>query len=384
MSEVIERPYWPQHVYVNDAARDDAMTKRVLSRLPADTKVKFVSSTKDPAASEPELARVGIGKRTLMLSRFLGEWLEHCPAGTSSHVCCNLMTVSPGEGCPLDCTYCYLQSYLKRNPTNKIFTNVSDMLSAVEERISKDPQRLFRVGTGEVVDSLVWDDLTDLSQEMVPFFGRQQNALLEFRTKTNIVDNLIEMRDVHNGNTVVSWSVNAKSICDKDELNTAPLEARFEAAARCVDAGYRVGFHFDPIVYFEGCEDEYRDTVRALFKAVDKESIAWVSLGTLRYKREMHDTMRQRFPDSTIPYGEQRFSPDKKLRYPQPLRMHLQRVVWDELKRFSPSIPLYMCMENSAAWRSISGMMPGVDSNLIEIASRKGKQGLEASSKIVA
>ena len=372
MSQLTPKPFWPTRILVSSEASEDPITKRVLARMGGFAAVTEIERASDPLSGSSSADGVSQGKRTLVLQRYLGDWLEHCPAGTSSHVCCNLMTVNPGEGCPLDCTYCYLQSYLKNNPSNKIYTNVADMFAAIESRLSAEPQRFFRVGTGEVVDSLVWDELTDFSCDIVPFFGRQSNATLEFRTKTACVDNLLALRKEHNGNTVISWSVNAPSICQDEEKGTASLDNRISAAAQCIEAGYRVGFHFDPLVYFEGCEDEYRDTVARIFRVIDKDRVAWVSLGTLRYKREMHEIMKERFPDSSIPYGEQRFSPDKKLRYPQPIRMHLQRLVWNELKRYSPSIALYMCMENSAAWRSISGMMPGVNSNLVEIASRKG------------
>ena len=366
----------PELVYVSEEAVHDKMTARVLERLP-DAKVVYLSERKDPLSDKrvPLNEAIEQGKKSLLLTRHLGDWIEHCPAGTSSHVCCNLWTVNPGEGCPMDCTYCYLQSYLKGNPTLKLYTNPEDMLSEIERKADEDPARLVRVGTGETIDSLAYDDLSDLSLELVPFFARKQNLLLELKTKTNNIDNLLSLKNEHKGKTVVSWSVNAEQVCSSDELGTASLDDRLAAASACVEAGYRVGFHFDPLVYFDGFEQGYRETISKIFKAVSPSQIAWFSIGTLRYRKEMHKTMKERFPDSQIPLGEQFLAPDNKLRYRQPVRLKLINTVWSALKAVDKSLPIYMCMENNTVWRTVSGEAPGRDDNLVEIMSRKGKKG---------
>ena len=370
------REFWPHTVYVTTDAKGDALTKRVLSRL-SNVRVIELDERADPItelgdSGDSDAENFTRGKRVLLLTRHHGGWLEHCP-GTKEHVCCNLYTVNPGEGCPLDCTYCYLQSYLRRNPAMKLFTNTWDMLASIEETAAAYPERLYRVGTGEVIDSLVWDELTDLTLELVPFFARVPNAMLELRTKFDSVENLVRLRDEHHGKTVVAWSVNAPRVCEKDEAFTAPLDARIAAARRVVDAGYRVGFHFDPLIHFEGFEDEYRDTVERIFREIPAERIAWVSVSTLRYKRDMQPVMIERFPLSRVPFGEQIVGADNKLRYIQPLRMKLINFVWRELKARSESLPVYMCMESSAVWREVHGGPPAAGAELVEVFSKKGR-----------
>ena len=369
--------FLPKRVFVAEAAAGDAMTERILSRLP-DAEVSYLKEGKDPLTQlgygPDELSdaeRFSLGKQWLMLDRHKGSWMKACP-GTSSHVCCNLWVVNPGEGCPLDCTYCYLQSYLKRNPTLKLYTNVGDMLDEISERATSDTKRLFRVGTGELIDSLVWDELSDLSKDLVPFFGRSENLVLELKSKDDSIGNLLEMRDEHNGKTVVSWSLNAESINRKDEKNTASIEQRLTAAAAVAEAGYRVGLHFDPMIYFEGWEEEYADLVKKVFARVPVESVAWVSVSSLRYRSDMQRVMLERFPDSQLPFGEQFLAKDNKLRYLQPLRMKMVRFMWERLKERSASLPVYMCMESSAMWRNVGGGAPMAGSELAEVFSRSG------------
>ena len=181
------KEYWPEQVYVSEEAKDDELTRRVLSRL-GPVNVTTLASAGDPLGGkegsvELDSSRFSKGKRQLVLTRHQGSWLQYCP-GTSQHVCCNLWIVNPGEGCPLDCSYCYLQSYLRRNPSLKLYTNVSGMLSEIASQLEAQTDRLFRVCTGEVMDSLVWDDLTDLSCDLIPFFARRENAILELKTKS--------------------------------------------------------------------------------------------------------------------------------------------------------------------------------------------------------
>ena len=367
---------WPSRVYVSRDASNDALTERVLSRLPNAT-VEYLDEGADPISetSRPDLGdteRFNLGKKGLLLTRHRGSWLKSCP-GTSSHVCCNLWIVNPGEGCPLDCTYCYLQTYLRRNPTLKLYTNVDGMLDEIKTRAAAEPSRLFRVGTGELIDSLVWDELTDHTLDLVPFFARIPNAILELKSKDDSVDNLVSLKDEHNGKTVVSWSVNAKSISERDEAKTATLDQRIAAAARVADAGYRVGFHFDPLVHFAGWEDEYRDTIAKIFAQINPEQVAWVSISTLRYRPEMQRIMIERFPESSLPYGEQFLAKDNKLRYVQPLRLKMMSFVWNELKAVRDELPVYMCMESSVAWKTVAGGAPVAGAELVEIFSRRGK-----------
>lgn len=190
---------------------------------------------------------------------------------------------------------------------------------------------------------------------------------MELKSKDDYVENLLSLRDEHKGRTVISWSVNARSVSEKDELNTAKVDERLQAAQKVVEAGYRVGFHFDPLVYFEGWEDEYADLVRRIFSVISPKDVAWVSVSTLRYQNTLQEMMLKRFPDSSLPFGEQFLAKDSKLRYIQPIRFKLTRHVWNLLKDVSDKMPVYMCMESAAAWREIAGGPPVAGEEIREV-----------------
>ncbi len=254
----------------------------------------------EPLSAEPLAAMdpFAAGKRRLVLARHRGTFLAHCPAGTNGLVCCNYLVVTLGSNCPMDCSYCFLQGYLQNNPALKVYTNPEDALAEVDEVLKKHPKRQFRIGTGELVDSLALDLVTGTSKLLVPFFAAHPNAVLELKTKTDVIDNLLGMES--NGHVVVSWSVNPAEIITTEEPGTAPLLTRL-AAARCVQKdGYKVGFHFDPLIEYPGWEDGYRGAVAALAAAVDPRRVAWVSLGSLRMTPQLRQAIRAARPGNRI------------------------------------------------------------------------------------
>ena len=353
-------PYRPERILVQAEARDDCLTRRILERLPGIP----ASTVKSAEAVLPELSQgsdpITSGKRTLILTRYRGRFVERCP-GAGADICCNYFVLNFASNCPLECTYCVLQSYLN-NPSIMVYTNVEDMTAEVEDMLRCSPGQILRIGTGEMADSLAMDPITGISRLLVPFFASLSNGILELKTKSDEVANL-EGLD-HRGHTVVSWSVNSKRICRTEELKAASLEERLAAARRCQEWGYKVGFHFDPLVHYEGWEDEYREAVEQIFGSVDCSRLAWVSLGCLRFTPHLRDIIRERFWRSKIPYGE--FVPGHhgKLRYFRPIREEMYGKMREWIQQMAPRVLTYLCMESRVTWERSFGYAPRDTSDL--------------------
>ena len=144
-------------------------------------------------------------------------------------MCCNYLVVELASNCPMDCSYCFLQDYLADAPLLTAYTNVDDALAEIDAVLRAHPERSFRIGTGELSDSLALDPITDLSRLLVPFFAARRNAVLELKTKTDCVEGLLELDP--RGRVVVSWSVNAAAVIERDEPGTATLAERLGGGA---------------------------------------------------------------------------------------------------------------------------------------------------------
>ncbi len=330
----------------------DRMTSEIVGRL----KGADIMTVTDVDATLVDVERTRdsrtAGKRTLVLTRYRGRFLEECP-GSGAEVCCNYHVLNFASNCPSECTYCVLQSYLN-NPAIVIYTNVVDMLDQVRDKLESSPARTFRIGTGELADSLALDAVTHHSSLLVPFFASLPNGILELKTKSACIENLRGLD--HRGHTVVSWSVNARPVCENEELKTASLEERLEAARQCQEWGYKVGFHFDPLIWYEGWARDYEEVVQAIFQAVEPSKIAWISLGCLRFMPELRRVIINRFPRSRVPHGE--FVPGHhgKLRYYRTMRQDMYARMRGWIRRHSPEAFVYLCMENCLVWERSFGL----------------------------
>jgi spore photoproduct lyase len=342
------RGFLPDEVWVEASESGTPIARTVLERI-GDRPVRFFDESERREA-------LSAGKRRLVLCRHRGSFLRHCPAGTSGLVCCSYLVVNLASNCPMDCSYCFLQEYLADNHALKAFTNPEGALAEIDAVLSSRPERSFRIGTGELADSLALDPLTGLTHHLVPFFAARPNATLELKTKTDHVDDLLRLDP--RGRVVVSWSVNAPAIIAAEEYGTASLEERLAAARRVRDAGYWLGFHFDPLIEHEGWEAGYRSAVEMIFSSIEPSAIAWVSLGSLRLSPALRQAMRTRRDRPTVLGAELVPGTDGKLRVWRGLRLRMYRFLLAELRRVESRLPVYLCMEPPAVWENVMREVP--------------------------
>jgi spore photoproduct lyase len=286
--------------------------------------------------------------------------VKSCP-GTPEYVCCGLEIVHIGQGCPMDCRYCALQGYFNR-PVLEVFVNTDDLLTQVQEHVTSDPNRFHRMCTGEFTDSLALDPLTGLAKRLVKQFSGFTNATIELKTKTDFIEPLLDIDP--RGRAVLSFSLNAAPVTRREEIRSTSLKQRLSAAVRAQDRGYRLGFHFDPIIPIDGWERHYAETIDALYGSVKERSIAWISLGVLRFVPALKDVIRDRF--GPVRYFADGFVPglDGKSRLPVDRRIAILKRIADLIRRHDPDAPLYLCMESPLVWREALGLTMENDEEL--------------------
>lgn len=361
--------FTPERIFVERSVRDLPLARRLLKRWPSVAPIT-VSSAKEAArelSAEPD--PVGAGKRALLIARQRGPFIKRCP-GTSGYICCGYRIINAATGCNLDCSYCILQGYLT-NPLLTVYANTDDLTAQLETFLSSGEDDFYRLGTGELADSLSLDPFLGHARLLVPFFSSRTNAILELKTKTTHIEELLDLD--HGGRTVVSWSLNADQIVRREERGAPPVVERLRAARRCERAGYRIGFHFDPLIDFPGWEESYRRVVEAIFEHVDARSIAWISLGALRYPPALEDIIRRRHPQSDIILGELFPGKDGKPRYFRPIRTNLFKKLNAWIKGHDPDVFVYLCMESDSVWRHALGWSPGNMATLSRQLDRRVK-----------
>jgi len=353
--------YFPQRVYVEKKSLDFPLTKRILKNVgpvPSEVIDEPQEVLEDIKASKDV---IGLGKKYLLITRQKGEFVKPCPC-TPGYLGCSYFILNTDLNCPLDCTYCILQHYLT-NPLLTVHVNLEDLWRQLDIFLHSKRHRKIRIGTGELGDSLALDHLTENSVDLVSYFRNKRNAIFELKTKTVNIKNILKIEP--GPNVVVAWSLNSFRIAREEEKDAPSVEERIDAAARVSERGFRIAFHFDPIIRHPDWEDGYKEVIDKLLVTVDPARIAWISLGSLRFPPALKTIIEERFPRTKIIYDEFIKGKDGKLRYFKPLRLELyKKIVGFIRKRGGEEIPLYFCMESEDVWREAMGWIPKGEENL--------------------
>jgi len=350
--------YQPGRVIIEDAVRESPITRNLLTRIPQSTPIEYIH---DPS---PLLRGEGYppDKETVLVIKNRGRFIKPCP-GSKGYLCCGYYILHLALNCPLSCSYCILQSYLN-TPFLTIYANIDDLTAELKEFMEKRGKQLYRIGTGEFTDSLVLDHLIDYVDMVAPLFSASSHTFLELKSKTAAIDGLTKLK--HRERIVVSWSLNTPKIIEKEEFRTASLEERIEAARSCERMGYRVGFHFDPLISYPGWENEYCGVIGKLFDRIEKKSIAWISLGALRFMPSLKKVIQSRFPKTRLLHEEFISGLDGKMRYFKPIRIEMYTRIVKEIRKYDSECFVYLCMESREVWQKSLGRAPSSDEELTE------------------
>ncbi len=330
------------------------MTRRVLARLPR-TPITVIPDREVLRPREAGPAEwLGESKTTLLLALQKGPFWRTCP-GTKEYLCCGYQVLQVALNCPFDCTYCILQGYVNL-PAVTLFVNVEDLQAELLARWAEAPNQVWRLGTGEFGDSLALDELTGLHETLLPLFARHSQAFLEIKSKWHQVEHLLPLGP--NPQVIFAWSLNPPELVREAEQGTASLQARLRAAQQAAAAGFRLAFHFDPLIFFPGWEKAYRQTVAQLGAAAAGADVAWVSLGGLRLLPPLRQIIFARFPHSRLGAEELVRAPDGKLRYFKSLRVEMYSRMKEWLAEVLPGVQVYLCMESPRVWREVFGYAP--------------------------
>lgn len=345
-------------VYINTLSKKDAVTARILELFPPH-KIHWVEDDssfgkQDGALSAREYSE---SKKKLYITPFKGQFFKRCP-GTSQRkalTCCNYYVLNLGLQCNMNCSYCYLQSYLNTSVMT-IFSNLEDALGELNEISLEHGDKKLRVGTGEVIDSLSLDPLTLYSHRLIEFFSTQTQWHLEFKTKSNHVDQFLDCD--HRGNVIVSWSINPQEVIEQEEHGTATLAERLDAAEKCAHRGFPLAFHLDPMIYHKDWKTNYERLILELSKRFRHANIQGITVGTLRFQPEQRHIMRDRFGmKSWVTQAEVFPSESGKLRYDSQLRTNMFKFAVDTFKQHSPW-PVSICMETPETWIATYEALP--------------------------
>ena len=276
-----------------------------------------------------------------------GIGLGACPVASEGTRCCNLLTLDAVESCGFDCSYCSIQSFYNQNKIG-IDKNFKEKL----QNLNLDPNETYHIGTGQSSDSLMWGNKDGILDALFEFARKNQNVILEFKTKSNNIQYFLENEVPHN--IICTWSLNTQTIIDNEEHLTASLDQRITAARMLANKGVLVGFHFHPIVQYKNYLKEYKEVYDRLQTEFIPEEVVLVSMGTLTFIKPVIKQLRQRemktkilqMPFETI-NGKQSYSIETK--------KEMFKHCYESFSSWHGKVYFYMCMEAHSLWKDVFG-----------------------------
>jgi spore photoproduct lyase len=341
-----------QEVFVLREALPFPLTKRVLRHLKIAP--HFISSLEEVQERlSLEEDAIGAGKRILVLDVLKkGKFIKPCPC-TPEYLGCGYLIINADLNCPLDCSYCILQGYLD-NPWLTVFVNQDKIKDELGQLIRRR-RGFFRIGTGELADSLALDFVTERSRDLLEIFAPYPRAILELKTKTTSIELLLASKPI--STVVIAWSLNSEEVARQEEHGAPSARERIQAAREVIKKGYRVAFHFDPLVWYPGWQEGYGRVVEDLMTQIPAAKIAWISLGAIRFPPLLKEIIQNRFPKSLCLTQEFIRGKDGKYRLFRPMRIEMYRQL---IKHFQSSptysqVKYYLCMESPEVWNEVFG-----------------------------
>jgi len=341
-------------IYYTEDALFYPLTKKIFKKFKNSKLIKVKSPKELYFNPLKETGEIEKSKKRLFLTVRKGNFIEKCP-GTKNYLCCNYYVYKNIVGCNFDCAYCYLQIY-ENLKAILIYVNLEDMLKETELFLKKNNMRFIRIGTGEFSDSISLDSLIDINRKLIKLFSKYENAILELKTKSSNIDYLLKLDP--KGRTTISYSINPSYIIENYEKGTSSFQERLNTLKKLSLSKFKIGIHFDPVIFYKNWEKDYKDTIKNVFKNINLKKLVWVSIGTFRFYPKLKHVIRKRFPENKILYEEFIRADDGKFRYFYHLRKKLTLTIKKEILKISKNIPVYLCMENKRMWNEVFKNLP--------------------------
>ena len=361
----------PEEIIVNEKVKYDPVTEYVLKECEGvpvrevnnGKATTIVESSEILKGTETMLDKILAGKKVLYLGPTGNDVVDVFTMPDDRMMCPHFDRLKlASNGCCYQCDWCYLKlTYRAAFPFIAIKTEYDKIKHQISRRLKTiNSPTIFN--SGEMADSLALDHLTRAGREFIPWFARSENGYLFMLTKSDNVDDILDLP--HNGHTIVAWSMNTAAVSRKYEIGAPTFKRRLAAAKKVQEAGYPIRIRLDPIVPFEGWEEAYAMTIKEIFSEVSPER---VTLGTLRFEKGFYNMRKTIFTtgsDLPILMEEMQpmFSPKHfpgtknpkagKYSFSESKRSEIFRFAIGEIRKYS-DCRIALCKESENVWAEL-------------------------------
>lgn len=324
-------------IYIEEQVADHPRTRELCARFPQAARISCqrYGEVFNPRAQNFRLQKQ---KPALILAGKHRHRVLETPAGYGIGGSTNYY-FSHMLNCLYDCRYCFLQG-MYRSAHYVLYVNYEDFSSDIDRILVDNSGAASWFFSGYDCDSLALEPVSGFTQHFLPFFAARPAAHLELRTKSTQVRSLLHCEPLPN--VVTAFSFTPGEIHQALEHRVPTVERRLDAMAQLQQAGWLTGLRFDPLIYQDNYQEQYRRLFRQVFECLDASRLHSVSLGTFRLPRTYFKNIVQLYPDEALFAGAFAESCGM-VSYPPELEQELSDFCTTELLRYIPEQLLFPC-----------------------------------------
>ena len=329
-------------IYIESEIRSHPRTKSILNRF---SNARIVECERFGEVFNPKKQNFRLQKKkpALIIARKHRNFILDAPEGFGIGGRKNYY-FSHMFNCIYDCRYCFLQG-MYRSANYVLFVNYEDFQNEIKKIVEQNPDdEEITFFSGYDCDSLALEAITGFVREFLPFFQKHKRAVLELRTKSINVDELLNHEVIPN--CVVAYSFTPENISQKLEHGVPPVTRRIQTMEKLAEKGWQVGIRLDPLIYHEGYQKNYSELIQNIFHTIPVENIHSVSTGPMRFPEKMFYTIEQLYPDEHLFAGplENR---NGLTSYSEKIEKEMMNYCDTILEKYIPKEKRYSCIQSS-------------------------------------
>lgn len=326
-------------IYIEEEVRDHPGTVEILARFPQARQIACGRYTEVFNRNNQNF-RLQKKNPALILARKHEGWVLPAPpgygiGGQKQYYFSHMLN------CLYDCRYCFLQG-MYRSANYVLFVNYEDFQDEIKSLAAQHPDQESWFFSGYDCDSLALEPVSHFVEAFLPVFAGLSNAWLELRSKSTQIRSLLRSEVIPN--CVVAFSFSPDDIAQAVEHRAPTVRKRLDAMVRLQAQGWKLGLRFDPLLYQEGFESQYRQLFADVFARIDIESLHSVSLGAFRLPKNYFRTLNRLYPDEPLMAGQYEEN-QGMVSYPAALETQMKNFCTDILVKYVPEAKFFPCTD---------------------------------------
>ncbi|MEZ5491600.1 MAG: DNA photolyase [Gammaproteobacteria bacterium] len=322
-------------IYIEEEVRDTPRVEEILGRI-RDVPVVPIERYGEVFNRRAQNFRLQKRNPALILAKKHGRLVLPAPSGygfraPSSYYFSHMLN------CVYDCRYCFLQG-MYQSAHYVLFTNYEEFAQQIAVAGAEQKQAVFY--SGYDCDSLALEPVSRFISYFVEWFSRQPDLIMEIRTKSTQVRDLLQRGPLQN--CVIAMSFMPEEDYQRWEHRVPSIPKRLEALSRLQQQGWPVALRFEPLIYSPDFQHNYARLFEDVFSRLDASKLHSVSIGLFRMPRNFFNRIATIYPDESL-FARQFDQQDGQVQQLHDQREEMQEEVEKLLFRYIDKRQYYHC-----------------------------------------